>query len=149
MNRRYRPFRSRSRHRAPKRKQLTAAQLAADDKRFAEATHTVEGRFTRNQLVTDRKEVYRITTYGRRYHEDVETRLYGAIKARAQPAEWTATQTLRTAIDTVLKEGTHEPGSRGSSKRTAKMPGSIPQELIWTDSLPGPPLEQRSPDGAR
>lgn len=130
-------WRSSSRGRsAPKPRMLSPAQDAANFKRFQEAPFTTEGRFRRDLLVTDGREVYRIVTHGIRYHEDVDLRLYGATKARA-PKEWTATMFVRECIERVLKEGTHEPRSRGGNKKKrADMPVNSPAELRWEDGQP-------------
>lgn len=133
---RYRSGSSR-RYSAPKRKGLTDAQVEANRKRFQEAEYTVEGRYTRDALVTDGRDVYRIVTYGISYHEDVSSRLYGANKARP-PKEWKATTFLRGCIESVLAEGTHEPRSRGGRKGKKKkaMPVNSPAEFRWEDGQP-------------
>lgn len=133
--------RFRSGPRAPRPRQLTAAQSEANGKRFAEAAYTIEGRYARNQLVSNYAgEVYRVTTYGIRYHEDVESRLYGAAPAKA-PKEWKATVFLREAIETVLKQGTHEPNSgSGNPKKKKPMPTTLPIELSWRYTMPEAPL---------
>lgn len=97
----------------PKAKPLTAAQLEANRKAFDEAKFTVVGRHAKGMLVADLSgNVYKLTTIGFSYHEDVSSRIYGAAKARA-PKEYTATRGLRKVIEDTLRNGTHAPGSRG------------------------------------
>jgi hypothetical protein len=112
--------------------------MEANQRRFDAAEYTVHGRFTRDQLVTDGERVYRIVTVGIAYHEDADSRLYGVATARP-PKEWTATKFLRDTIKSVLCDGTHEPESRGATKkrRTGYIPNKISQELIWTDRPQG------------
>lgn len=130
-------FRSNSRRfSAPKPKMLSPAQDAANFKRFQEAPFTITGRFKRDLLVTDGRDVYRIVTHGIIYHEDAGSRLYGATKARA-PKEWTATMFLHGCVESILKEGTHEPRSRASNrKKRANLPVHSPAEFRWEDGQP-------------
>lgn len=118
---------------------LTQAQIDAQWKKYETCPFIVEGRFSRDDLVTDDDQVYRIATIGFRYHEDVATRLYGATKAKA-PKEWTATCALRKAIKTILRSGMHEKGSRGEPYKDGIRQGQdMPTAAVthrWQDGEP-------------
>ncbi len=136
MNTRFRKF-SKSK---PKAKSLTAAQIEANRKAFDEAKFTVVGRHAKGALVADLSgEVYRLTTIGFSYHEDVSSRIYGAAKARA-PKEYTATRALRKVIEDTLRNGTHTPGSRGlafDAAGEAPPPAKGTEWKSWKDGKMG------------
>lgn len=138
---RFRSTRSKFSRRAPKRRGLTDAQIEANRKRFAECAHTIHGRFIRDQLIAeigDPTKVWKVMTYGIRYHEDVSLCIYGVKPARA-PKEYTATVELRNAIDVIVRTGQNEPGSRGGSMRPEDQEAMPQAEKItgWQDGRPG------------
>lgn len=108
----------------------------AERKRFRDASATTEGHFAKGQLVraTDGK-VYRVTTIGFRYHEDVSNRLYGLEPARA-PKEYKATEDMRQLIDYILAHGTQERGSRSGKPETQRDMPSSKREAEWHDGKP-------------
>ncbi|HVA29625.1 MAG TPA: hypothetical protein VNF68_15690 [Candidatus Baltobacteraceae bacterium] len=87
------------------------AGAAANERGWQTARYTATGRFSMGAIIADGENLYRVVTRGRRYHEDVGEAIYGVEPIEATP-EWIATCRLRSAIDEVLKRGTHTPGSR-------------------------------------
>jgi len=96
---------------------LTAAQQEAHDKAYAACDYTVNGRFTKGDVISDHQgRAWKIVTYGIRYHEDVSDCIYGVRPARG-PEGWKETQEIRAAIEHIGFAGTHEPGGRGGVRR--------------------------------
>ena len=127
----------RSRGRARRARGLTEAQQRAHDAAWAAREGTVEGRYTRGEVVAGADgQCWRISTYGVRYHEDVSTRLYGVLRARA-PKGYTETIEIRLGIEEIRSNGTHEPGSRGGTAETqVTRPGGA-KVAMWRDAKPG------------
>lgn len=116
---------------------LTAAQQKAHDESYAASDHTVEGNFSRGDIVADRQgQTWKVATYGIRYHSDVSARLYGVQPAKG-PKGFAETQELRRAVEHVLTTGTHEPGSRGGREGEMAERPAGQQIASWTDSRPG------------
>jgi hypothetical protein len=134
---------ARRRGRRPAQRAPSAAQIAASEKAWDEALGQVEGLFAKGQLVQDYEgRTWKLTRGGRRYHEDVRTMLYPAMPARASK-DFAASQLIRQAIDRVLREGTHEPGSRGLHVVDGKLepgkPCPVPAQnspTHWQDARP-------------
>lgn len=122
-----------------RRRELTAAQIEADRKRFEKSEFIVMGRFVREQIVTDGKDFYRITTHGRRYQEDSDMCEYGAVPSKGSKKGWIATNFLRDTIVRILRDGTQEPKNRiGDRKnRPSTMPVKTLAELRWMDREAG------------
>lgn len=128
--------RSYSRRRPTRPRQPTEKQVAAAQKRWAECDHTVEGRFARGAILADhRGSIWRIHTRGRRYHEDVPTAIYGVRPARP-PKAFAASQRLRQVIESVLRDGTQEPGSRAGGTQQELPAEAAEVTARWTDQEP-------------
>lgn len=85
-------------------------------------------------VVDEQGAVWRLTRKGVRYHHDVRSLLHGARRAKAPPP-WAASLRLRALIERVLREGDHEPGSRGGSGEGTACPAG--PRTRWTDQQPG------------
>lgn len=118
---------------------LTAAQIEADRIRFEKAEFLVMGHFVRNEIVTDGKDFFRITTHGRRYQEDSDMCEYGAVASKGSKTAWTATNYLRDTIERILRDGTQEAKNRIGDRRhhLSTMPVKTPAEVTWMDKAVG------------
>ena len=99
-----RPFRnSHYARQAPAPRRMTDAQVAANRRAFDKAPATIEGRYSKGDLIQSYDgRVWKVVSRGIRYHEDVHSALYGVAPVVRPPATITATLTLRAAIETVL-----------------------------------------------
>lgn len=126
-----RPARKAPRPRAP-----TAAQIAASERAWNEADGSIEGRFTKGQIVLDHSgQAFKVTRPGRRYHEDIDNFLY-PVKACRTPAPLAACERLRAVVDKVLHTGTHEPGSRGGDPNSQALCPTTEPWVTWRDRRP-------------
>lgn len=119
----YHPHRRSSR---PRARGLTPQQQQAHDAANAACDHQIVGRFARGDVVAGHDgHPWKIMTYGIRYHEDRDDRVYGVQPVARGPKGWSETCALRSAIERIQREGV----------RDQPRP-EIPHVAAWRDGEP-------------